>query len=162
MTGSEGFAARQDSNSDQGRGTLVCFSHLRWGFVFQRPQHLMSRFAKQRRVFFIEEATYDGQAEPVLNVNVCPKTNVIVATPRLPEGTGPDETRAIVARLIRRLFRDKKIQDYIAWYYTPMALDYSRGLKPKAAVYDCMDELSLFRNAPEGLLENERRLLRMS
>ena len=29
--------------------TLVCFSHLRWNFVFQRPQHLMSRFAEDRR-----------------------------------------------------------------------------------------------------------------
>src|SRR4051794_23655661 len=37
------------------RQTLICFSHLRWDFVFQRPQHLMTRFAKGRRVVFWEE-----------------------------------------------------------------------------------------------------------
>src|SRR6266436_6228322 len=34
---------------------LVCLSHLRWDFVYQRPQHLLGRGAKQRRVFFVEE-----------------------------------------------------------------------------------------------------------
>ena len=64
----------------------------------------------------------------------------------------------VVAQLIRKLIGDQKIQDYIAWYYTPMALDYSPASKPKAAVYDCMDELSLFRGAPPALGINERRL----
>src|ERR1041384_8308221 len=39
---------------------LVCFSHLRWDFVYQRPQHLLSRCAQGRRVFFFEEPVYDG------------------------------------------------------------------------------------------------------
>ena len=32
--------------------TLVCFSHLRWNFVFQRPQHLMSCFAREMAVIY--------------------------------------------------------------------------------------------------------------
>jgi UDP-galactopyranose mutase len=32
--------------------TLICFSHLRWNFVFQRPQHLMSRFAREMTVLY--------------------------------------------------------------------------------------------------------------
>ena len=30
------------------RASLICFSHLRWDFVFQRPQHLMVRAARSR------------------------------------------------------------------------------------------------------------------
>jgi UDP-galactopyranose mutase len=139
---------------------LVCFSHLRWGFVFQRPQHLMSRFAKHRRVFFIEEAILEDRAEPEMRMHVCKASGVIVATPLLPKET--TEVTKTVAQLVRRFFRDKKIQDFVAWYYTPMALDYSGGLKPKAVVYDCMDELSLFRNAPPELGRNERKLFQLA
>src|SRR5690349_16108330 len=69
-----------------GREDLVCFSHLRWGFVFQRPQHLMSRFARRRRVFFIEEPIREHTAVPSLRLQVCEKTSVCVVTPLLPHG----------------------------------------------------------------------------
>ena len=36
---------------------LLVFSHLRWDFVYQRPQHLMTRARAGRRVFYIEEAS---------------------------------------------------------------------------------------------------------
>ena len=39
---------------------IVCFSHLRWNFVYQRPQHLLSRFARNRRVFYIEEPFFEA------------------------------------------------------------------------------------------------------
>jgi glycosyltransferase involved in cell wall biosynthesis len=122
----------------------------------------MSRFARHRRVFFIEEAVYEPRPEPELRVQVCSKTGVIVATPLLREGTDPDESQKAAAKLIRRLFREKKIQEHVAWFYTPMALEYSKGLRPKAVVYDCMDELSLFRNAPPALIENETKLMALS
>jgi hypothetical protein len=34
---------------------LVVFSHLRWEFVFQRPQHIISRLAEQMKILFVEE-----------------------------------------------------------------------------------------------------------
>ena len=37
---------------------LVCFSHLRWNFVWQRPQHLLTRAARNHRVVFIEEPVF--------------------------------------------------------------------------------------------------------
>jgi UDP-galactopyranose mutase len=146
-----------------GREDLVCFSHLRWGFVFQRPQHLMSRFARRRRVFFIEEPIRESRAVPEMRLQVCEKTGVFVATPLLPAGgseAGATESQ-IVAQLIGKLFRDKKIHDHIAWYYTPMALEYTKALKPKLAIYDCMDELSLFQNAPPELRMNEQNLFEL-
>ncbi len=41
---------------------LICFSHLRWDFVFQRPQHLMTRFARTMRVIYLEEPVTGGAA----------------------------------------------------------------------------------------------------
>ena len=41
---------------------LICLSHLRWNFVFQRPQHLMTRCSKANRVFFWEEPIFDSDA----------------------------------------------------------------------------------------------------
>lgn len=152
-----------DNQSTTRPDDLVCFSHLRWGFVFQRPQHLMSRFARQRRVYFIEEPVFeDGQAKPELRMRVCEKTGVKVATPALPKGLESGKASKAIGRLIGAMFRAKKVKDYVAWYYTPMALEFTKNLKPKATVYDCMDELSLFRGAPPALQANERRLLEVS
>jgi UDP-galactopyranose mutase len=118
----------------------------------------MSRFAAQRRVYFFEEPIMEKSVKPDLRLRVCDKTRVTVVTPHLPEGLDPADATNIVSRLVRELVHAKKIEDYIAWYYTPMALDYTAGLEPKATVYDCMDELSLFRNAPPALGINERKL----
>ncbi len=150
---------RPDANSTI---DLVCFSHLRWGFVFQRPQHLMSRFAAGRRVFFIEEPVYEDLTRPVLRIRVCEKTGVSVVTPALLPGTTPEESTRTVSRLVRGLFRKNAIDSYIAWFYTPMALDYCGKLRPKVVVYDCMDELSLFHNAPPRLRENEKKLFSLA
>ncbi len=61
---------------------LICFSHLRWNFVFQRPQHLMSRYARVQRVFFVEEPVFEDVAEPELSVEAHDGVSVVV--PRLP------------------------------------------------------------------------------
>jgi len=137
---------------------LVCFSHLRWGFVFQRPQHLMSRFARDRRVFFIEEPLFENVAEPSAQLRVCDQTGVNVVTPVLPDAVDRARTPTTVSSLVKKFMRDQQIEDFIAWYYTPMALDISRGLEPVATVYDCMDELSMSKNAPLELTRNERKL----
>jgi glycosyltransferase involved in cell wall biosynthesis len=143
-----GLAAKPD---------VVCLSHLRWDFVYQRPQHLMSRFARDRRVFFFEEPEHhDGAAR--LDISERPG-GVRVAVPRLPHGLSAEEAEAAQRDLLQGLLADHGIADYILWYYTPMALGFSHGLEPSAVVYDCMDELSLFRGAPPSLLDRERRLL---
>src|SRR5689334_12092347 len=117
-----------------GQPDLMCLSHLRWNFVFQRPQHLMSRFARDRRVFFVEEPLFDTN-EPVLNTAVCPKTNVHVVTPHLP----PDVDRnQALERLLIDFTRTYEIQKPIVWFYTPMALEFvPSSIAPSATVYDC-------------------------
>src|ERR1700722_2083315 len=75
---------------------LLCLSHLRWNFVFQRPQHLMSRFARERRVFYWEEPLHDSHT-PLLTTYTCPKTNVTVVTPHLPPSSDEVRNRVLEA-----------------------------------------------------------------
>jgi UDP-galactopyranose mutase len=138
---------------------LVCLSHLRWDFVFQRPQHLMSRFARERRVFFVEEPVFDGDTGPLrLDVSERPE-GVRVAVPVLPHGLERDAQEAAQRDLLRGLFAEQGISDHVLWYYTPMAIAFTSDLAPAAVVYDCMDELSLFRGAPPDLITREEKLL---
>jgi UDP-galactopyranose mutase len=140
-----------------GNVDLICFSHLRWSFVYQRPQHLMSRFAKHRRVFFVEEPIFE-KATLELRLNVCPTTGVRVAVPVLPEGSSPAQINQGLRQLVESLLREHDIREYAAWFYTPMALSFASELRPVATIYDCMDELSLFRGAPPALIEYEKAL----
>jgi UDP-galactopyranose mutase len=144
---------------DYASADLVCFSHLRWNFVFQRPQHLMSRFAALRRVFFIEEPMFEDVFKPELRQEVCPNTGVRVCTPLLPRNFPQDQTLPAIKTLIKRMFRSFSINQHIQWFYTPMALDWCPDCESLAVIYDCMDELSLFLNAPPALRKNEQKLL---
>ena len=137
---------------------LICFSHLRWNFVFQRPQHLLTRFARERRTFYIEEPMYEPIAEPRLDVELC--DGVFVVVPRLPNGCGEHDAVAVQRQLLDRLIARERLDRYVLWYYTPMALAFSDHLTPLAVVYDCMDELSCFAHAPASLKAREAQLLR--
>jgi UDP-galactopyranose mutase len=142
------------------RPDLVVLSHLRWDFVYQRPQHLMSRFAAERRVFFFEEPIWD-HGEIRLEISRR-QGGVLVAVPHLPHGLPADSIEAALADLLKTLLEENGVERYILWYYTPMATAFTAGLKPAAVVYDCMDELSLFRGAPRELVEREARLLALA
>ena len=145
-------SAKADEKHD-----LVCFSHLRWDFVFQRPQHLMSRFACDRRVFFIEEPISE-HGEPELEMTH-PIPNLTRCVPKV-SGESADEIAARMREVVSYLSDGFEIVDPILWFYTPMMIDWAEPLFPGAAViYDCMDELSKFRFAPPELLANEARLL---
>jgi glycosyltransferase involved in cell wall biosynthesis len=136
---------------------LICFSHLRWNFVYQRPQHLLSRFAKHTRVFFIEEPIFHD-AEDKLHIEE-PMQNVYVVVPHFQHGCNEQEVLAKQKEMVNNLFTLMEITNYFSWYYTPMALPFSDHLQPKIVVYDCMDELSAFKFAPPALTENERLLM---
>ena len=141
---------------DAGTLDLVCFSHLRWNFVYQRPQHLMSRCARERRVFFIEEPVFsDGPAR--MEVEKDP-SGVRIVKPHLPSGLREEDINPEMQQLVDRFFSDE-IDEFILWYYTPMALRFSRHLEPVLTVYDCMDELSMFKGAPAELKGLERELM---
>lgn len=138
---------------------LVCLSHLRWDFVYQRPQHLLSRAAREgRRVFFVEEPILGDEMRARMEVSTR-EEGVIVAQPHLPQGLSPAESEAEQRRLLDALIAREEISDFILWYYTPMARSFAAHLIPRATVYDCMDELSAFKGAPPELKKREAELL---
>ena len=139
------------------RPAIVCFSHLRWDFVYQRPQHLLTRFARRHRVYYVEEPIPTDRPQPWLDQRaVAP--GVLVVVPRLPAGAG-DRAERDQRELLDALLRAEGVRDMVLWYYTPMSLAYSDHLDAALVVYDCMDELSAFRGAPPQLVERERQLL---
>jgi UDP-galactopyranose mutase len=137
---------------------LLCLSHLRWNFVYQRPQHLMSRVARERRVFFFEEPV-GGAPAPFLELRQ-EEESLTVAVPHLPDGLGEAETVEALEGLLAKLFEEQRIRSFVSWYYTPMALKFTRHLRPVATVYDCMDQLSHFKDAPREIVLLERELLK--
>jgi glycosyltransferase involved in cell wall biosynthesis len=137
---------------------LVCLSHLRWNFVFQRPQHLMSRYARTRRVFFVEEPVFHDEAEP--RVTIENHDGVTVVVPQLPSSFSHEQSILAQRAVLDQLIESHAISPFVLWYYTPLALKFSDHLKPAATVYDCMDELSAFKNAPVELVLLEQALLR--
>lgn len=136
---------------------LLVFSHLRWNFVFQRPQHLMSRYAKQRRVFFIEEPVFEDVSFPKIHTHQS-EEGVFVITPYLPHALANEKQNPVLETLVDELLLARNIRDYSVWYYTPMSLQFTRHLKPKNILFDIMDELSLFKDAPQLLKQLEEEL----
>ena len=144
--------------NEDGELDVLCFSHLRWHFVTQRPQHLLTRCALSRRVFFWEEPYWDaddnGDGTPTLEV-MREGERLWVLRPHLPRAGDAD---AMLRALLRRFMREQHVERYVRWYYTPMMLSFTGELEAEATVYDCMDELSGFLGAPPELRERERTL----
>ena len=140
---------------------LVCFSHLRWDFVHQRPQHLLSRCAQTRRVFFVEKPLTSPDDSWWLNVSRR-ECGVWVAVPYLPKQLIEKSAVARQQLLLDNLCADAQIQAPILWYYTPMAVPFTHQLNASAVVYDCMDELSTFKGAPPELQLRETHLFKLA
>ena len=138
---------------------LVCVSHLRWDFVWQRPQQLLTRCARERRVFVLEEPVFGDEDAPTLRVRRL-GDRLVVAVPVLPTGCMRAEADDAQERLLRELLLDFCVEEFVLWLYTPMAVPFTRELAPLAIVYDCMDELSAFAHAPDGLVPLEEELFR--
>src|SRR5215204_1826398 len=110
-------------SSNIGVGALpdvVCLSHLRWNFVFQRPQHLMVRFARNRRVYFIEEPLFEDIEVPTMSVDMHDGVSVVV--PRLPRQFDAEQSLAAQRAALDKLIARDNLARFVLWYYTPYAL----------------------------------------
>lgn len=138
---------------------LICLSHLRWDFVYQRPQHLISRFAENGRVFYFEEPHFvDDDTRLEISEE---ESDLFICVPYISFNDAA-HTAEIQREMLESLIDNENIEDYLLWFYTPMAMDFAAHLKPNLTIFDCMDELSAFRFAPPDLIENEKRLLAKS
>jgi len=133
---------------------------LRWNFVFQRPQHLMSRFAREMDVIFWEEPVEIAPNETAhLQVREAAEaSNVRIVVPHLPQGIPEDAREAALGRLLDAHIASLQ-GPLITWYYTPMMLPFSRHVEADLTVFDAMDELSKFKFAPVKLLDLEQELI---
>jgi glycosyltransferase involved in cell wall biosynthesis len=140
--------------------TLIVFCHLRWDFVFQRPQHLMTRLAEHYQILFVEEPVYhEGQAHlqktaVAPNITVC-RPHTAIQAPGFHDDQIPT-LQTLLGDLVPEGERP------VVWFYTPMALPLLQGFQPSLVIYDCMDELAAFKNAPKQLLQRESALLNMA
>lgn len=139
---------------------LICFSHLRWDFVLQRPQHLMERFAKHRRVFFFEEHIPVDHHLPYLELHCFDDSDVIAVRPRVPRNYQGEQLQSALSKLLDQLLAIHATAKPLLWFYTPMMFPLAAHVDAAATIYDCMDELSNFRYAPPELTANEAALMR--
>ncbi len=140
--------------------TIIVFCHLRWDFVYQRPQQLLSRLAQHYRILFIEEPVYDDGGTSLERSSPAP--NVTVCRPRTPSHAAGfhDDQIPLLQPLLADLLAPGERP--IVWFYTPMALPLLQELQPSLVVYDCMDELAAFKNSPKQLLQRETALLSLA
>ncbi len=139
---------------------LFVLSHLRWNFVYQRPQHIISRLANDWPVTFVEEPLYDADQPPHWDLKqISPQ--LTIATPRTPiqKNGFCAEQMACLQAMIPELISDKN-EERVAWLYTPLAVPLVDLVRPAVTVYDCMDALTNFLNAPPELVDREAELLR--
>jgi glycosyltransferase involved in cell wall biosynthesis len=148
-----GAAARLRSLAWPGRLTIVALSHLRWDFVYQRPQHLLTRAARQHRVLYVEEPKRDTDV-PFMEVRT-DASDVSILVPHLASSSTDSDLRLLLDQQLAH----ESLENLVLWYYTPMALAFSDHLRPCTIVYDCMDELSAFAGAPGDLPAAELALL---
>ena len=140
---------------------LVVLSHLRWDFVFQRPQHVLSRLAQTRPVTVVEEPVYDPGAAPHLeSIDAAPGVTVLRPHTSVDEPGFSDAQIEAAAPLLRRwAVETEALGGCDGWTYTPLATPLFDAFEPVTVVYDCMDELSAFDHAPPQLLAREQDLL---
>jgi UDP-galactopyranose mutase len=157
----EKFCLTNTRMGSQGEGnkmtTILVFSHLRWDFVYQRPQHLLSRLAQNYQIVFVEEPIFH-EDESFLKSYI-PAPNVTVYQPHTPisaAGFHDDQISSLLL-LLEKLVPVE--EEMIVWFCTPMALPLLPTFRPSLIVYDSMDELAAFKNSPKQLLQRESALL---
>ena len=142
--------------------TIIVFSHLRWDFVYQRPQHLLARLAKHYPIVFMEEPVPDSGEDSLERLSPIPQLEVL--RPHVKgNATGfHDDHLPVLQNLLAGYLHERGIDDYLIWFYTPMALALTSKLNSRAVIYDCMDELSAFKNAPRQLVQRENALYQVA
>jgi UDP-galactopyranose mutase len=143
------------------RPAILCFAHLRWNLVFQRPQHIMTRLADSFDVLYWEEPREEADCtEPRLE-----RETLASGLERLIPVLPASQSEAARDVMLRALLDDVLARGSgprVFWYYTPMMLGFSAAAAASAAdlvVYDCMDELANFAFAPEDIAAREATLM---
>lgn len=133
---------------------IIVFSHLRWEFVTQRPQHILTRLARNRRIIFVEEPVGVDESKEAFNI-IKPNENVTIIQPRIEWENFPKR----LAPLLVDFLGKQNIHKPILWFYSPAFEVMTSKLDHSLVVYDCMDQLSAFKGASQSLITQEKLLL---
>lgn len=158
-------SSQDESASSSTNVPIIVHSHLRWDFVWQRPQQLLSRFAVEHPILFLEEAM-EPAAEPMLDISLT-REGIVRVVPFLPNASSlsNDARCALVLLLLESALREHpllagRFEFPVHWFYSPMTAPCFHGkFSSIGTVYDCMDELANFRFAPADIVERENYLL---
>lgn len=140
------------------RPVIICFSHLRWDLVFQRPQHIMTRLSATFDVVYWEEPRFDAACDQASLDRTTAEQGVIRVVPVLPEGLDAKATEAALRKLLAGEMA-AYARPSLFWYYTPMMLAFSGAMRSDLIVYDCMDDLANFAFAPKDMADREAELM---
>ncbi|MFC0679081.1 glycosyltransferase [Lysobacter korlensis] len=153
---------RNRTSSGRSDFPIIVHCHLRWDFVWQRPQQIFSRLADNHRILFIEDPEI-ADGEPHLAIDEV-QPNIVRLIPKVPQALAinADKDAEIFLPLIRKALREHPLlaghfDDPVQWFYSPMsAPGYLGQFGGHGLVYDCMDELASFRFAPPDIADRER------
>jgi glycosyltransferase involved in cell wall biosynthesis len=137
---------------------IIVFSHLRWEFVWQRPQHIVQRLSKNSRILFVEEPIPFTKGEEGTAHIYNPAKNITVLQPKIKWENFPEELLELIQQQSEKL----AFHLPVLWFYSPMFVDLTESLSHSLVVFDCMDELSAFAGAPQSLLDKEEHLLNIA
>ncbi|RXJ44372.1 glycosyltransferase [Gelidibacter gilvus] len=126
---------------------MIIFCHLRWDFVYQRPQHIISRMSEDYKILVVEEPIHnDGNSAYDLH-EINPNLSILK----------PKVKSIVDIKNVLDLLNIHHID--IAWFYSPAFVDLLPYLKTNTIIYDCMDELSQFKGASMELRAQEKLLI---
>lgn len=143
---------------DMAPKNLLCFSHLRWDFLLQRPQQLLLRFAEDTNIYYVENPVFDAKEEPYFSLGTRSET-LWKMVPHLRPGLTSSQTTKCMVQLMDGFLENANLEDWTFWYYTSSALSFTQKYKPGLTIYDCMDEVSMFRSCPEDMCILEKKLV---
>lgn len=149
--------------------SFIVHSHLRWDFVWQRPQQIFSRLAQHYPILFVEDAVTDKEG---IGLEITePHPNIFRVVPRFNTSAFGNDHEAqdsfyeqTLSHLHRALRHHPALRGRfdtpVQWFYSPMSAPFMLNqFDAIKTVYDCMDELANFRYAPANIAERERLLL---
>lgn len=126
---------------------MIVFCHLRWDFVYQRPQHLISRLSEDFKILVVEEPIGAVDYKELEGLEITKSIHVLKPTIHHMNELGPFLQNVV------------KTPVQVGWFYSSAFVDVLDYLDFRTIVYDCMDELSLFKGALPELIQQEKYLL---
>lgn len=128
---------------------MIVFCHLRWHFVYQRPQHIISRISKTMKTLFIEEPLYNNESKE--------SGNLIIINDMLHVLQPNVKDIESIAAIIPEYVKNKDIP--VGWFYSAIFCPLSECIDFETIVYDCMEELSLLKGSAKNVINQEKYLI---